>query len=77
MKNTCTKTRKATNPYEIWQSKDGSWEWRVLKKWQADDHKPFARWFCLVSSPIVPDGELGDCYVRDIMQQATCIYKEG
>jgi hypothetical protein len=73
MKNECAKTRPTTNPYEIWRSKDGTWEWRVLKKWQADDDKPCARWFCDVHSPFVPDGEMGDVYVREIKQQATLV----
>ena len=33
-KNLMNKTRPVGNPYEIWKSLDGSWEWRVLKKWQ-------------------------------------------
>lgn len=77
MRNTMGKMRKATHPYAIWKSRDGLWEWRVLKKWQADDRKPFARWFCVVYSPYTPSGELGDCYVQDIKEQATCIYREG
>jgi hypothetical protein len=70
MKNLCLKTRPATNPYETWQSFDGTWTWYVLKKWQADDSKPMARWFCLVKTPMVPDGELGDVYVTEIKQYA-------
>jgi hypothetical protein len=67
--NLCAKTRPAADPYEIWQGPNG-WEWRVLKKWQADDHKPDARWFCLVKSPFVPDGELGDVYAAEVMGNA-------
>ena len=70
MKNPCGKTRPESQPYEIWQSFDGSWTWNVLKKWQVDDNKPFARWFCNVVSPICPYGELGDVYVQDITSQA-------
>lgn len=66
MKNLCAKTRKTSEPYEVWQSLDGSWTWNVLKKWQGDDDKPYARWFCNVVTPICPDGELGDVYVSDI-----------
>jgi hypothetical protein len=68
MKNLCAKSRPASNPYEVWQA--GTWTWYVLKKWQANDDKPFARWFCLVKTPIVPDGELGDVYVSEIKGQA-------
>lgn len=66
-KNLCLKTRPASDPYEVWESADGSWRWSVLKKYQADDDKPYARWFCSVTSPFVgPSGELGDCYVTDV-----------
>lgn len=70
IKNTCLKQRPADNPYEVWQSRDG-WTWKVLKKWQGDDNKPGARWFCFVTSPFCPEGEYGDTYVRDIKSQAT------
>lgn len=61
MKNPCAKTRTKDNPYEVW---------KVLKKWQIDDYKPFARWFCFVTSPFCPEGEYGDVYVKDILMQA-------
>ncbi len=70
MKNLCAKTRPESDPYETWISADGSWKWLVLKKWQADDNKPYARWFCKVSSPFVPEGELGDVYVSEIWANA-------
>lgn len=70
MKNLQAKTRPASDPYDIYQSFDGTWTWNVLKKWQADDDKPFARWFCNVVTPIVPEGELGDVYVTDIKRHA-------
>jgi hypothetical protein len=68
MKNLCAKTRPLSNPYETWTN--GSWVWRVLKKWQANDSKPYARWFCHVTSPYCPQGEMGDCYVADIKSVA-------
>lgn len=70
MKNECGKMRPQNNPYEIWQSFDGTWTWYVLKKWQVNDDKPYARWFCNVVTPICPYGEMGDCYVKDIQAQA-------
>ena len=70
MKNTCGKTVKPSEAYQIWQTPDKSWTWKVCKMWQADDNKPFARWFCLVTSPFCLDGEWGDCYVKDIKSQA-------
>lgn len=71
MKNLCGKTRPRQDPYEIWQSKDGSWTWYVLKKYQADDNKPFARWLCYVVSPFVPDGEVGDVYVETVRRDGS------
>jgi len=65
MKNECLKTRPASNPYEIWKNHKG-WTWKVLKKYQVDDNKPYGRWFCHVSSPFCPTGELGDVYVSEI-----------
>lgn len=68
------KTRPIDNPYEIWQTADGQWEWRVLKKWQVDDDKPFARWFCAVTSPFVAPGyEYGDVYVQEIKSVARLV----
>jgi len=55
--------------YEVWVR--GDWTWYVLKKWQTDDHKPYARWFCLVRTPMSPDGDLGDTYAADVMSVAT------
>lgn len=69
-KNHCAKMVKRDKAYEVWQTFDGSWTWYVLKKWQKDDNKVGARWFCDVVTPIVPNGEMGDCYVADIINQA-------
>lgn len=66
MKNPCAKMRDESNPYEVWQTPDGAWKWLVLKKWQADDSKAYARWFCKVFSPFVPEGEMGDVYVSEV-----------
>lgn len=71
MKNECGKMRDRSNPYEIWQA--GDWFWYVLKKWQSPEGEaknPYARWFCLVRTPIVPQGEMGDVYVQEIKQHA-------
>lgn len=76
MKNTCAKTVKRDRAYEVWQSLDGTWTWYVLKKWQAEDKEAgnqYARWFCDVVTPMCPDGEMGDVYVRDIKQYAVRI----
>jgi hypothetical protein len=69
--NKCLKSRPLSDPYEVWESLDGSWVWKVLKKWQEDDDKPYARWFCGVSSPFTyGDFELGDVYVSEIKKFA-------
>lgn len=71
MKNECGKMRTKDNPYETWTN--GSWTWKVLKKWQAPDKEatnPYARWFCFVTSPMCPHGEMGDVYVAEIKSQA-------
>jgi hypothetical protein len=70
VKNTCAKTVTRDNAYEVWSTPDGSWTWYVLKKWQVNDDKPYARWFCTVTSPFTPDGEMGDVYVSEIKQYA-------
>ena len=68
-KNPSSKMRKTENPYEIW-AREG-WEWRVLKKWQLDDNKPYARWFCAAKSPYTYGRfELGDVYVAEIKANA-------
>lgn len=76
MKNECAKTRKVENPYEIWkwESSNGEWEWRVLKKYQTPENEaknPYARWFCAVKSPFTYDSwEYGDTYVQDVTKYA-------
>lgn len=85
-KNLCAKTVDREHAYEVWQNDRpfmlgdggpdgekfdvGTWTWYVLKKYQADDNKPYARWFCDVVTPIVPDGEMGDVYVTDVKKFA-------
>ncbi len=75
-KNPCGKMREPDNPYEIWESADGTWKWYVLKKWQIDDDKPYARWFCLVKTPFVPEGEMRDVYVAEIKNNARMTYQD-
>ncbi len=77
MKNTMGKTRKIDNPYMVYQSYDGTWEWRVLKTYQSPQNEaenPYARWFCAVKSPMTYGSwEYGDTYIKDIKEQAVCI----
>lgn len=76
--NKCGKTRDVNQPYEVWVR--GSWEWRVLKKWQIPEREAeneFARWFCAVRTPYTHPGyDLGDTYVKDIINHAHLVYKE-
>jgi predicted secreted hydrolase len=74
MKNECGKTRAKNNPYEVWVA-DG-WTWNVLKKYKSPDGEAkdaYARWFCFVTSPMCPYGEMGDVYVSEIKGRATKI----
>lgn len=67
LSNPYNKERKPGNPYAIFEQ--GGWKWKLLKLWQRPDlalANPYARAFCMVESPIVPDGEMGDVYVVDI-----------
>lgn len=76
MKNPLGKTRPVDNPYLIYRSTDG-WEWRVLKAWQSDPHKPYARWFCDVMSPFTwPGSDMGDTYVMDVIQNGRLAYRD-
>lgn len=78
MPNTCNKTRPAEYPYEIWATPDESWKWFVLKKYQSPENEaknPYARWFCKVFSPYVPEGELGDVYIKDIKSVGAILVK--
>lgn len=72
MPNLCGKMRDKSKPYEVWENSRG-WQWRVLKKYQTPEKEAansFARWFCFVTSPMAPEGEYGDCYVKDIQMNA-------
>jgi len=69
MKNLMGKTRTIDNPYETYTA--NNWTWKVLKKYQADDNKPFARWLCAVSSPYTHGGyDMGDVYAKEVLQSA-------
>lgn len=68
-RNTRAKTRKVSEPYEIYDH--GSWQWRVLKHYQRADKeresRQYARVLCAVSSPMTyGDYDYGDVYCREI-----------
>lgn len=74
-KNAMGKTRPSDDPYLVFEN--GDWQWKVLKSWQANNGKPFARWFCEVSSPStqgMPD--LGDTYVTNVLSYGTLTYAD-
>ena len=77
MKNECNVVRDLEEPYEVWRSKDGEWEWRVLKKYQKPENEAknaLARWFVAVRSPFTwGHWEYGDEYVSEIKKHATKI----
>lgn len=65
---------KARKPIEVWRSYNGTWTWEVYKKYQKPEKEvgnPYARWFCKVYTPIVPEDELGDVYVSEIKKNAS------
>lgn len=72
-KNECNKTVDVESPYEIWQTTDNLWEWRVLKKYQKPSKEvtnPYARWMCAVKSPhTYGSWEYGDVYVAEILNR--------
>jgi len=69
------KTVSVESPHAVFSGfGNANWEWHVLKTYKtpANEAKdPYARWFCLVKSPFIPEGELGDVYVCDITYNAT------
>ena len=68
-KNPFAKLRPLENPYEVWKSPDGTWEYRILKKNQIDDDKPFASCFVAGKTPATfGTWEYGDMYVKDIKE---------
>lgn len=69
MANPMGKSRKVDNPYMTFVY--GDWEWRVLKSYQADNAKPYARAFMAVRSPYTfGSWEYGDTYWSDIPEYA-------
>lgn len=68
------KTRAASDPYEVWQAP--GWTWNVLKFYSNDLTDPYARVFCKVTSPFVPEGELGDVYYSEIKGHAELTYRD-
>ena len=73
--NPCAKTVSVEKPYEVWQTRDGSWTWKVLKKYQSPTNEKknikLARWFIACKSPYTYNSwEMGDEYAMNIIQMA-------
>lgn len=67
------RTRDAGHPLEVWQWDAGRVRWLVLRRYQSphrEASRRYARWYCLVFSPVTPQGEYGDCYVADVKKLA-------
>jgi hypothetical protein len=68
-KNLCAKRVEPDGAYEVWQSFNGRFTYFVLKKYQTPEKEasnPYARWYCLVKTPVVPNGEYSDVYVTTV-----------
>jgi len=77
MRNERGKQRTVKDPYLIFQTPNGEWEWRVLKAYQADDSKPFARWYCGTRSPgTFGRWEYGDAYCADVIRNGIDVTEE-
>ena len=75
-KNLFRKTAKKDAPYAVYEDARTGWRWEVLHTWKgkdSEDKDPYSRWFCLVKSPFVPDGEMGDTYRKDILGNAVMV----
>lgn len=66
-KNPAGKMRKLEQPYAQWTDPATGWEYKLLKSWQADNSKEYARWFVAVRSEYTHGSfELGDEYVQGL-----------
>ena len=66
-KNTCAKRVTPENAYEVWQY--GQQLFYVLKKYQANDEAPYARWLCATTNPYNDKLSSGsDVYAAEVMR---------
>jgi hypothetical protein len=68
-KNPCSKKVTPEHAYEVYS--DGEWTYYVLKKYQTPENEAknlYARWYCMTTSPLTPQGEYGDAYVSTVLQ---------
>jgi hypothetical protein len=66
--NPMGRSRRPGNPYIVTEDpRLPGWRWEVLKTYQVDGTKPYARAFVFVTSPMTgPGGDLGDSYVTEL-----------
>lgn len=62
-KNPAGKSRKPDNPYASWIDPQTGWKYKLLKSWQGDNSKEYARWFVWVDGYGV---DMGDEYCFNI-----------
>lgn len=57
------------NPYAQWIDPVTGWEYKLLKSWQGNNNKPYARWHVGVRSEYTfGDFDMGDEYVDGLLQ---------
>lgn len=66
MKNRMSKSRKPGDAYITVTDDRIGWTWEILKSYQGDNTKPYARVFCNVHGF---ETEMGDVYVSEIGTQ--------
>lgn len=64
VKNVASRTRKSDNPYASWTDPRSGWQYKLLKSWQSDNSKEYARWFVDVHGY---GHDLGDEYVYHLV----------
>lgn len=67
MPNPYNRQRTKDNPYEIWETPDGTWKYYVLRKYKKEVKTDYDYWYCCVVSPMTPRGEYGDVYAKTVM----------
>lgn len=66
---------KKPNPYLRFEA--SGWRWDVLKSYQGDNGKQYARWFAEVTSPYTfGSTDVGDTYVAEIVQNGVLVYAD-
>lgn len=73
LKNRMSKSRKPGNAYITTRNPVNDWEYEILKSYQGDNTKPFARVFCNVHGF---ETEMGDVYVSEIGTQLVTFDRE-